>query len=193
MAAPETMTTLDMSGKFTLNRSLSDSTDEILKLQGVGWMKRKAIGLATINLAVKHYTDDSGIEHIDITQTLGSLPGNQEDRILDWTARNKVDGTFGAVIGKTKRAKVEEVEDDSGFLKEGWTEDVIEKGLILVYGAGDTEKGAPAWIAEQTWGFEVVGKVRRYVRHLKFKGPGGEDIKARMVYDYTGSLEELKK
>ena len=42
--------------------------DEILRLQGVPWMKRKIIASITITLYVKHYTDDEGKEHIDIKQ-----------------------------------------------------------------------------------------------------------------------------
>lgn len=33
---------------------------------------------------------------------------------------------------------------------------------------------------------EVIDAERRYVRHVKFTGPGGEDIQARLVYDYCG-------
>jgi len=38
----------------------------------------------------------------------------------------------------------------------------------------------------KTWGIEAINAERRYVRHIKFTGPGGEDIKVRLVYDYCG-------
>ena len=36
----------------------------------------------------------------------------------------------------------------------------------------------------QTWGIENVSDERRYARHVKFLGPKGEDIEARLIYDY---------
>lgn len=40
------------------------------------WWKRRIIGAATITLDVKHYKDETGIENIDIKQTLtGGIPG----------------------------------------------------------------------------------------------------------------------
>jgi hypothetical protein len=77
---------------------MSDSSDRILQLQGVGWFKRNVIALSTITLSVKHYKDDGGVEHIDIDQTVtGGIPGTSEDRILDWVERHKEDGLFGFV------------------------------------------------------------------------------------------------
>jgi hypothetical protein len=56
------------------------------------------IGLATVTLHVNHYKDDSGVEHIDIKQTLtGGIEGTQEDRILDWATRSHEDKLFGPV------------------------------------------------------------------------------------------------
>ncbi|KAG5653336.1 hypothetical protein H0H81_000958, partial [Sphagnurus paluster] len=110
------------------NKSLSGSTQEILTLQGVGWLKRKAIAVATITLNVKHHKDDQGVEYIDIDQTLtGGIPGTTEKRTLTWTERENEDHMFGAVIGKSRRVKVDELEDD--FLKRDWTTDTLEHGV----------------------------------------------------------------
>jgi hypothetical protein len=118
MAAPDSCTTLNLSGKFvmvntsyrllqsqseelllfTQNKTLSDSSDRILELQGVGWLKRSAIAIATITLHVNHFKDDEGVEHIDIAQTLtGGIPGTSENRTLDWVERHKEDSIFGYV------------------------------------------------------------------------------------------------
>ena len=52
--------------------------------QGIGWMTRKLISVATITLDIKHYTEE-GTEHIDIEQTAtGGIKGTTENRILDW-------------------------------------------------------------------------------------------------------------
>lgn len=183
---PDKFTILDISGKFYLDKSLSDSTDEILRLQGVSWWKRKAISIGTVTLYIKHYRDDQGTEKIDIDQTVAGISGTSEKRTLDWTERENNDDIFGPVIGKSRRVKLGELEEE--FLKIGWTEDTVKHGVIQACAASDTPKSGTTWIANQTWGVEVVNGERRYARHIKFTGPAGEDIQARLVYDYAGPV-----
>lgn len=183
MAAPPDLTTLDLSGTWVMNKSLSDDTDEILRLQGVGWWMRSAIGLATVTLYVKHYKDESGVEHIEIDQRLtGGIPGTFENRTLDWTPREHNDHLFGPVVGKSRRIKLDEI--DNEFLRKGWLQDTEQHGAINAYAQSDTPKSGTTWIAEQIWGFELVGDERRYVRHVDFLGPEGEHLQARLVYDF---------
>ncbi|KAG6862431.1 hypothetical protein C0995_011871 [Termitomyces sp. Mi166 len=184
MATPESITILDISGTYIMNKAKSDnSTDEVLRLQGVSWFKRKAISVGTITLKLKHYKDEEGVEHVDIDQTLtGGIPGTSEKRTLAWKERHNEDHLFGAVVGKTRRTTVDVLDDD--FLKKGWTEDTLEHGVIQSYVESDTPKSGTTWIANQTWGIEVVEGERRYTRHVKFTGPQGEDIECRLVYDY---------
>jgi hypothetical protein len=49
---------------------MSGDTDTILKLQGIGYLKRLAIRNATVTLDIKHYKDEAGVEKIDINQVL---------------------------------------------------------------------------------------------------------------------------
>ncbi|KAF8167759.1 LCCL domain-containing protein [Crassisporium funariophilum] len=186
MAVPADLTILDISGKYVMNKSLTDPrTDTILALQGVGWLKRKAISYGTVTLSVKHYKEDD-VECIDIDQTItGGIPGTSETRRLIWTERELEDGVFGFVIGKSRRIKVDEL--DIEFLKEGWTADTLEHGVVQSYVESDTPKSGTTWIANQTWGMEEIDGERRYVRHVKFTGPQNEDIEARLVYDYPPS------
>ncbi|KAF8647913.1 hypothetical protein AX16_006445 [Volvariella volvacea WC 439] len=184
MSVPETLTTLDLSGVYTMNKSLSGDMEQILVLQGIGWLTRKAILYGTVTLYLNHYKDDDGIEHIDIDQTLtGGIPGTSEKRTLWWKEKEHQDHIFGAVIGKSRRVKAEELEED--FLKKGWTQDTLQHGLVESYVESDTPKSGTTWIADQTWGIETVNGERRYTRHLKFTGPKAEDIECRLVYDYT--------
>jgi len=185
MAAPPSITTLDLSATWVMNKTLSDDTDEILRLQGVSWWRRRAIALATVTLYVRHYKDDSNIEHIDIDQTLTGIPGTSELRILDWTLREHEDYLFGQVVGKSRRVKVDEIENE--FLRDGWLPDTVESGAINSYVKSDTPKSNTTWIAEQTWGFEKIDDERHYVRHVDFIGPGDEHIQARLVYDFYAS------
>lgn len=76
------------------NKKLSDPrSDDILAAQGVGWMKRKAIQLATITLTVKHFKDDKSVENINIDQALtGGISGMVTSDMN--TARPTVPGTI---------------------------------------------------------------------------------------------------
>ncbi|KDR85848.1 hypothetical protein GALMADRAFT_132491 [Galerina marginata CBS 339.88] len=207
MAAPPDLTTSDFSGTYILNKTLTDTTatDTILQLQGVSWWTRKAISLGTITLYIKHYTStpespspkskskSNSVEHIDIDQTItGGIPGTTELRTLDWAARESNDRIFGNVVGQSRRlSKTQldaEIGDEARFLKEGWTEDSLERGVVQSYVWSDTPKSGTKWIGNQIWGMEVINGERRYVRHLKFTGPNDEDIETRLIYDYRGPL-----
>ncbi|KAL5495371.1 hypothetical protein ACEPAI_834 [Sanghuangporus weigelae] len=183
MAAPQEVTTRALSATFIMNKTLSDDPDEILRLQGISWFKRKLIASVTITLYVKHYKDDDGVEHIDIRQIgSGGFEGNTERRILDWTSRNIDDSLFGPIVGRSRRVKVDELEYE--WHKENWTADTIEDEAIESYVESDTPKSGTTWIAHQVWGFSEVNSERRYVRRVHFTGPGGEDLHRVLVYDY---------
>jgi len=186
------------------NKTLSDDIDPILSMQGVTWFNRTAISYATISLYVNHYKDENGVEHIDTDQRLtGGVPGTIENRILDWTPTGHYDYVFGAIIGKSRRLKVDEVEDH--FLKDGWLSDTQEHGVICSWIGSDKEKSGYSWTSDevgsacrgiyvgidsrpspsQVWGFEEIQGERNYTRHIKFsERPGGKVVYARLVYDY---------
>lgn len=131
-----------------------DKTDLILSLQGVGWFKRKVISLGTVTLNIKHYRVDSEnepskkVEKIDITQTITSgIPGTSENRTLIWKERENEDHLFGSVIGKSRRVKADELEEE--WLKECWTEDTLEHGLVQAYAESNTPKSGTTWIGNQ--------------------------------------------
>ena len=165
MAAPAEMTTRDISGKYIMvcltplqsfqlpmtlvqNKTLSDDNDEILRLQGVGWMTRKAISIATLYLDVRHFTED-GIEQIVIDQTItGGIKGTKEHRRFDWVERPHEDHIFGPVLGKSNRLTLDEIEQD--WLKQDWLEESFLDGKIIYTRAtSDTEKSGRTWTAQQ--------------------------------------------
>ncbi|TDL28594.1 LCCL domain-containing protein [Rickenella mellea] len=183
MAAPADMTTLDISGEYVMNKAQSDPHDEILRLQGISWLTRNVIKLATITLYVKHYKDAEGIEHIDVQSVgTGGFKGNKEERTFDWQPREVSDPLFGPVVGKSRRTKIEAV--DKEWLKEGWTQDTIEHDAVESYVESDTPKSGTSWVGHQIWGFAEIEGVRKHVRRVHFTGPKGEEITARLVYDY---------
>ncbi|KAL0578595.1 hypothetical protein V5O48_003386 [Marasmius crinis-equi] len=191
MAVPANFTTLDTTGKFVMNKTLSDPHDDILAAQGIGWMMRKAIALATVTLHIKHYKDGEGIEHIDIDQTLtGGIGGTREERTLWWKERETSDRIFGEVTGKSRRVTdLSAIEPNDEWWKGNWTADSFEHGLIQSYVESNTAKSGRTWIGNQLWGIEEVNGERRYSRHVHFTGGDGKVIKARLLYDYAGPLD----
>ncbi|KAK2768566.1 hypothetical protein FQN54_000422 [Arachnomyces sp. PD_36] len=119
MAAPPEITIQDLNGKFVMDKALSNNPDDILKLQGISWLTRKAIGLATITLAVTEEDkpteeDPNGppITHVTIGQTAtGGIPGTTESRILDFVERPHTDHIFGSVKGRTRWCRGAKAED----------------------------------------------------------------------------------
>jgi hypothetical protein len=174
------------------NKTLSDNPEPVLALQGVGWLTRKAIGVATVNLEIKQYdgppsppsTSETPATHVDIEQTLSAgLTGSTEKRCLDTTFREHTDWLFGHVRGQSKWVKPDEIEDE--FLKTGWEEGDSEAvgpdgaSHILSY----VESLDREWIATQIWGFQVVEGERRYARNVVVT-KGEERVAIRMVYDF---------
>ncbi len=128
------------------NKSLSDNTDEILRLQGVGLLVRKALGMATLYVTINHLNED-GVETISMEQKLtGGLGSSNEDRVLNWEETSVENKLFGPTISKTRRAKPEDLEEI--YLKEGWSEATKEHGIIHILNKSDTEKSKNTWIIE---------------------------------------------
>jgi len=184
MAAPSHVTTKDMSGRFLMNKSLSDSTSDILQLQGVPWLVRRAVAMFSLTLIIKHTTDEAGVEHIDINQILsGGVPVEGENRTLDWQEHAGHDIIFGHVTEKAGRIPLTEVTDE--FLKNDWTQDTIDGDVVFTDSWSTPDKNKYTWRALQTWGFAMVNEERRYVRRTTFTSKDGP-IHTRFVYDYLG-------
>lgn len=178
----------NLSGKFIMNKTLSDPHDDVLALQGVGWLKRKAIGVATVTLHIKEYKDDAGVYHIDIDQTAtGGIKGTSEERILDWTDRPHEDHVFGSLIGKSRWIdnKGEIWDELDSFLKEEWLDERVgPNGEPIVQNS--VVNNTNGWKATQLWGFALINGERRYTRRVVIsKLDGSETLKVRLLYDWT--------
>lgn len=104
--------------------------------------------MSSLTLAIKHTTDEAGIEQIDIAQTLtGGIPGTTEKRTLDWHERDRQDNIFGPVTGKSRRLPVKEITDE--FLKKDWIQDTIDNGIILTESWSTPGKNNLTWRAVQ--------------------------------------------
>ncbi|KAI1629109.1 hypothetical protein EDD37DRAFT_616076 [Exophiala viscosa] len=198
MAAPPDINCTNLTGKFVMNKSLSDDMDPFLTLQGLSWFTRKAIALATVVLTIREYFKDA-LWHIDITSVASGLSTTQEDRTLDWQDRDHEDKIFGKCRGKSRLFKKGEYQmegpgspEDAVFLqadklKDGKTDSrfVDEEhvqSIVKQVGGGD-------WTAEQVWGFEEINGERRYTRRL-IVWKAGKEEKCRLVYDYKGAVEK---
>jgi hypothetical protein len=195
MAAPPEVDCKHLTGKFVMNKTLSDDVDALLTLQGIGWWTRKAIGLATVVLTIKEYTKDHFI-HIDIVQVASGLSTSNEDRVLNWTDVEHPDKIFGTVIGRSRMFKAEDFSmvgpggpDDATFLQGKKLKDMKTDTSFLdhehVQSFVTSVKGG--WTAEQIWGFETIDGKKYYTRRVV--GRKGDKVeRVRLVYDYKGQV-----
>jgi hypothetical protein len=204
MAAPPHATVRNLSGNWVMNKSFSDDTSPALVLQGIGWLTRKAVGLATISLDVKHYDgeptpseDDEPAAPgtcscIDIVQSASGLTSTRENRCVDNRWRKHEDWMFGKVHGRTfwisdpKTLGDEVTHGDAEtveFLSQGWLDEPAgpdDKTFIVSY----VESLDPAaWTALQVWGFQDVGGERRHMRRICVR-KGDKKVLFKLVYDF---------
>ncbi|KPM40563.1 hypothetical protein AK830_g5996 [Neonectria ditissima] len=185
MAAPPEKTTQDLNGKWFMNKQLSDSPEPVLALQGIGYLTRKGISLASITIEMKQYTalplppstSTELVAHVNTSQSASGLNGTHEARCLDNTFRAHSDWIFGNVKGLTRWVSLDEIEDD--FLKQGWLVEGDGKTLIFNYVESDNN----GWNATQVWGFQVIEGERRYCRRVLAK-KGGKTATVLFVYDF---------
>ncbi|KAL2270211.1 hypothetical protein VTJ83DRAFT_2395 [Remersonia thermophila] len=193
MAAPANKNIGDLNGKWVMNKTLSSDIAPGLALQGINWVVRKAVSLATLTLHITVYTappsppaDPSGpqVTHIEIQQTgTGGLKGTLEKRCLDYTFRDHTDYLFGHVKGQSKWINADEITDP--FLKSGWLEGESEKGgpngeTHIISHVESYDNG---WTATQIWGFKEIDGLRRHVRNVVI-AKGSERVELQLVYDW---------
>lgn len=143
----------------------------------MGWLTRKAIGLATVTLHIKEYVDEAGVTHVDIQQTAtGGVKGTAENRTLDDTFREHSDWLFGNVKGRTGWVPSKEAIADE-FLQKGWEPGQAE------FVVGYVESLDRGWTARQVWGFQEVNGERRHARNIVV-AKGDERVEMRLVYDF---------
>lgn len=100
MATPSSVTTANTTGKYTLNKQLSDSSEATLKMQNVGWLVRQAVAWSTINVDMKQYEDDKdGFDHIAITQVSTGGIKDEQDWVLSGQDREAQNRIWGRVKG----------------------------------------------------------------------------------------------
>jgi len=193
MASPPGVTISNLSGKYAMNKSISDDVDALLALQGIGWLTRKAIRLANVVLTIDEYEEDN-VMHVDITSVASGLSTTQENRTLNWKESEHSDRIFGKVVGKSRLFKIQDFSmqgpgpaEDKTFLKAEKLKDLKTPSSFLedehLQSWAVSQGGG--WTAEQIWGFEQIDGKRFYTRRVVVRK--GQDVqRVRLVYDYQG-------
>lgn len=150
-------------------------------MQGVNWLTRKVIGMATITMNVKQTIDETTKDmHLNIeNQPSGGMPASQENRVLNWTPVELNHPLFGNIRGKSRQIKLADLED--AYLKSGWEEGTED--LLQFYTEHLDKAGV---VTQQIVGFMVVDGVRRQARQVLVTS-GDDRLEIRLVYDYLGS------
>lgn len=149
----------------------------------MGFIQRKAICAASLELTIKLHEGADGATHLDTTIKPSLGPAQNEERVLRWEDEVEVKHPlFGNGKARSRWARLDdpEVAAADEFLAQGWEEGTEE--LILMENTLDS--GVVTRLAH---GFEVVKGERHYVRHVVSKNKKGETAKVRVVYNYEGS------
>jgi hypothetical protein len=152
----------------------------MLALQGVPWVKRKIILLATVTLLVKEYVDAGNVTHIDLDQTAtGGIQGTTELCILDWSETPHEDHIFGNLKSRNRWvANPKTSESGNGgllhpHLTESWLDEKVgPNGECFVQNWVVNEERD--WTAEQIWGFSIRNGQRYKTR--KILTEKGDDV-----------------
>jgi hypothetical protein len=169
-------------------------------LQGVGWLTRKAIGLATVTQHISHTSTTGGdgqpVTQIDIEQfATGGVKGSSEKRTLDWQYRGHSDWLFGTLQGRTRyntlKAILEEnkgkgvEEEDAKYLAEGWLKESEEGEIVESFVDNDGAK----WTGWQVWGFAEINGERKHTRRFAIRRKDKDEVvRVRLTYDWVGQL-----
>ncbi|KAL4811934.1 hypothetical protein BDW67DRAFT_194121 [Aspergillus spinulosporus] len=176
----------NLTGDWVIDKSKSTNIDGALKLQGIGWLRRKAVTSGTITLKTAHTTEahngNQPVTRLMMQQGLrGIFPGVEQTRSLDWSTHEQVDSVSGAAITVRSRY-VRAVEDRDGSnvkpVLQVETSAASEKGktdieaflgaAASVPGIGSEEERQKAfvqdyivcesggWTAEQVWAVERI-------------------------------------
>ncbi|OKL60177.1 hypothetical protein UA08_04838 [Talaromyces atroroseus] len=124
MASPPEITLQNLNGVFVLNKSLSTDTDAILALQGIGWLMRKAISVATVTLAISETvqpnSDDPAnapVTKIVVNQTATGNIKSTESRTADWRVRPHTDRIFGSINGQSRLIRASKPDAGDGKVR----------------------------------------------------------------------------
>ncbi|KAL4739917.1 hypothetical protein BDV11DRAFT_107108 [Aspergillus similis] len=211
MAAPGDITVKTLRGSWTLDKSVSDSMDGILKLQGVGWLTRKGISAASITLQFTSSVEPSPSSgdptvHLTMRQTLtGGIGASTEERITDWVERERSNHIYGDVLSRSRL--VAGVREQNGSVRpdldlqsnpsSDTIKEDVQKFLRAAVGQTDTDdltdmfihdfgrNEKSGWTADQVWSIEAIDSEKCLVRRIAVVRDDMYEV-ARLVYKFNG-------
>ncbi|KAI9732740.1 MAG: hypothetical protein M1818_007474 [Claussenomyces sp. TS43310] len=146
--------------------------------QSVGWLLRKAIGVATVTFDISQKKTAEGVDQFETEQRgTGGLKGTTEVTTLDDTPRETEDYVFGRVKSSSRWIQTAEIADE--FLKSGWEPAVLEGEVVLT----TAECAKVGWKSQTAWGFQVFDGKRYYTRR-QVATKGKDRVECVMPYDY---------
>ncbi|KAL5121344.1 hypothetical protein ACEQ8H_000812 [Pleosporales sp. CAS-2024a] len=199
MAAPANVNIKNLQGKWIMNKTLSDSPDPVLALQGVNWLTRKAIGLTTVTQHLRQLSADGEAASTEIVvEQFGTagVQGTTERRTMDWRDRRHEDWLFGTLVGRARystlealvreaQAKGGEEMEDANYLVDAWSQETEQGEMVESFADNEAAK----WTAWQVWGFADINGERRLTRRFVIrKKDKNKVVRVRLTYDWAGEL-----
>ncbi|KAF9027312.1 hypothetical protein BDZ89DRAFT_1160847 [Hymenopellis radicata] len=161
----------NMSGKYKLNKQLSTNMEELMQIQKVGWVVRKAVTSAPVALSLTH--DNTTFNAL---AEVAGIPGTANNRRLDGTSVEEKD----PILGLIKKCAVVAVLGDvtEAYLKEAWKGlDPATKLVLTSY-----ESVKEGWkTLEITTVQEIDGQVR-LVLYCFGTNDKGEVVCGRVIF-----------
>ncbi|KAL7929274.1 hypothetical protein V8C35DRAFT_315960 [Trichoderma chlorosporum] len=195
MAAPPEVTMQELTGSWTMSKTLSDSFEPVLTIQGIPWIMRKVASMATMSMKVTQEVDDTGLKTLIFTQgtslAIGGISEEKELRALDWREEFHTSPIFGTTSHRSRFVNLSTAtgHDEKalnsflidGFLNEG---EANGENYLLDLVIHQTNN----WVMEQTWGFGLVNEERRLIRKMTVT-KGDVVVNARSVYDWENKTD----
>ncbi|PQE08151.1 lccl domain-containing protein [Rutstroemia sp. NJR-2017a BVV2] len=176
------------------NKVDSDPIEPVLTLQGIPWIMRKVINMASISMCVKQSVDDAGIETLVVEQFATGIKAETEVRKLDWSVITTESAVWGDATHRSRRVNIKKsVEDDNGkpldpYLTDGWVMMDNEKEDDDAWIFDVVENKSRGWVIEQIWGFILVDGKKYHARKTLVRR-GDEVAKARTRYEWKGETK----
>ncbi|EKG11532.1 hypothetical protein MPH_11025 [Macrophomina phaseolina MS6] len=185
MAAPQGINILNMTGSWTLNRSLSDDLDATFALQGIPWIVRTIINYASLEIKMRQQPPsppERPTAVIDINQIV--RPGGFDTAnsyILDGETREDTVPIFGTIAMHCSYVKAADVADEDSFgaSVERPLSDDERIGIMEI-----SEGVHTGWFTTTLWAFETVDGERRFCKYCTTT-KDDQKVQARLVYDYS--------
>ncbi|KAL3467930.1 hypothetical protein BJX64DRAFT_282818 [Aspergillus heterothallicus] len=168
VSPPATLSIRDLNGDWTIDKANTENLDAALKLQGIGWLRRKAVTSGTITLKITQTatstnpadpsasggsggTTEPPVQLMMQQGLRGIFPGVEQTRALDWSEHAHVDAVSGAAItvrsrfvrgirGGDGKVRPEVAGSVETAVKKDEVEGYLGKGVELV-GGGEEEEG----------------------------------------------------